>query len=170
MNSVTQKQQIKGKNIMEEIKTVTQTTLIPTITKMMERLKLSVCLVEHVETKTILQRNVTIRQCSKQATSLEEQTVSTEPTSSTEGTKQYNQKSPLGGPSFNLNVPCVHSAIASDIPETTKPITLSAIHEVVWEQLPEKSMDKLKMIFTKNFATNATTHCPYAGTPTSKMF
>ena len=45
---------------MLEILAVTQTFLTPTITKMTERLKLSVYPVEHVETQNIPQRNVTM--------------------------------------------------------------------------------------------------------------
>ena len=85
-------------------------------------------------------------QCSKQATSLGEQTGSTERTSATARTEQYNQECHCCGPCFELNLPRFHSETACERLETTKLITLSYIPEVVWQQPPEISMDNFKLI------------------------
>ena len=96
-------------------------------------------------------------QCSKQATSLEEQTGSIERTSATGGTQQYNQECHGCGPSFKLNLPSLHSGTRFDRVETTNLIPLSLIPEVVWQQPPEISMDNFILNNTNDIATAATT-------------
>ena len=67
------------------------------------------------------------RQCIKQATSLKEQTGKTEPISSTRRTEQYNLGCAGCGPTFELNLPRLHSETAGDRLETTNLITILPI-------------------------------------------
>ena len=104
-------------------------------------------------------------QCSKQTTSLEEQTISTERTSATGRIEQYNQECLGSGRSFQLNLPCLHSGTACHRPETTKLITLFPTPEVVWQQPPETSVDIFKLNNTNKFATTVTTQTAHTTDP-----
>ena len=102
-------------------------------------------------------------QCSKQATSLEEQTVTTERTSTTGRVEHYNQECPGCGPGFELSLRRLHFGPACARPETTKLITPSPIPEVVWQQPSETFMDNFKLFSANKIATTVT--IPTAHTP-----
>ena len=95
-------------------------------------------------------------QCSKQATSLEEQTGKTEPTSSTRQTEQHIWEYAGCGPTFELKMQLGRSGTACDRLETTDLVTLSLIPEVAWQRPPEISREIFKLIITNDIATIAT--------------
>ena len=93
---------------------------------------------------------------------------STERTSSTKRTEQYNQECHSCGPCFELDLPRLYSETACDRLETNKLIKLSPIPEVAWQQPPEISMDNFNLNNIDNIAATVTTQTAHITEPRHK--